>query len=272
MIIELLKILLPILYFIVVWFYGKAFFRSSKSAEKLKTPLLYLLIFFHSIYLILRTVTFSHPPITKIFEIMSVVAFSVCFAYAYIELKTKVKGTGYFILVVAFFFQLISSIFITDLLVVPEILRSNLLGFHVVSALLGFSAITISAIYGMLYLMLYHDIKSNRFGIVYKRLPNLEILERMSLTATKFGFILLTVAIVVGFVWLPKAFETFSYADPKLIGTVFIWVLYATGLTANKIARWQGKRIVWLSILGFIVSFFSMTIVNMFFSSFHKFY
>jgi HemX protein len=94
----------------------------------------------------------------------------------------------------------------------------------------------------------------------------------MSLTATKFGFILLTVAIVVGFVWLPKAFDTFSYADPKLIGTVFIWVLYATGLAANKIARWQGKRIVWLSILGFIVSFFSMTIVNMFFSGFHKFY
>lgn len=272
LIIDLLKILLPILYFIVVWIYGKAFFGSSKSAEKLKTPILYLLIFFHAIYLILRTVTFSHPPITKIFEIMSVVAFSVCFAYAYIELKTKVKGTGYFILMVAFFFQLISSIFITDLLAVPDILRSNLLGFHVVSALLGFSAITISAIYGMLYLMLYHDIKSNRFGIVYQRLPNLEILERMSLTATKFGFILLTVAIVVGFVWLPKAFDTFSYADPKLIGTVFIWVLYATGLAANKIARWQGKRIVWLSILGFIVSFFSMTIVNMFFSGFHKFY
>lgn len=270
--IDILKILLPIFYFIAVWIYGKAFFKSSKSAEKVKSTLLYIVILIHFIYLILRTVTFSHPPITKIFEIFSVVAFSISFAYAYIELKTKVKGTGYFILMVAFFFQLISSIFIKDLLVVPDILRSNLLGFHVTSALLGFSAITISAIYGMLYLMLYHEIKTNRFGIIYQRLPNLEILEKMSLTATKFGFVLLTVAIVVGLVWLPKAFETFSYADPKLIGTVFIWVLYATGLAANKIARWQGKRIVWLSILGFIVSFFSMTIVNMFFTGFHKFH
>lgn len=270
--IDLLNILLPILYIGVVYAYGKSFFKLSKLAEILKTPLLFLLITVHFVYLILRTIAFAHSPITTIFEIFSTVAFSVTLAYAYIQIKTKVHSTGFFILIVGFFFQLFSSLFIKDLLNVPDVLRSNLLGFHVVSALLGFAAITISAIYGMLYLMLYHDIKSNRFGIVYQRLPNLEILERMSLTATKFGFVLLTVAIVVGLVWLPKAFETFSYADPKLIGTVFIWVLYATGLAANKIARWQGKRIVWLSILGFIVSFFSMTIVNMFFSGFHKFY
>lgn len=270
--IDPLNILLPFLYIGVVYAYGKSFFKSSKPAETLKTPLLFVLIIVHFIYLILRSVAFAHPPITTIFEIFSTVSFSVTLAYAYIQVKTKVRSTGFFILIVGFFFQLFSSLFIKDLLNVPDVLRSNLLGFHVVSALLGFSAITISAIYGMLYLMLYHDIKSNRFGIVYQRLPNLEILERMSLTATVLGFVLLTVAIVVGLVWLPKAFETFSYADPKLIGTVFIWVLYATGLIANRFARWQGKRIVWLSILGFIVSFFSMTIVNMFFSGFHKFY
>lgn len=271
MAIEILKFLLPLIYFIVVWTYGKAFFKSSKQAETLKSPLLYLLVFLHFIYLILRTFAFSHPPITKIFEIMTVVAFCISLAYAYIELRTKVKGTGYFILMVAFFFQLISSLFIKDLLIVPDVLRSNLLGFHVTSALLGFSAITISAIYGMLYLMLYHDIKSNRIGVIYQRLPNLEILERMSFTSTKFGFVFLTIAIIVGIIWLPKAFENFSYADPKLIGTGFIWLLYGIGLSAKWFAKWQGKKIVWFSIIGFIISFFSMTIVNMFFSGFHKF-
>lgn len=268
LIIDFLTYLLPVFYFIVVWIYGKAFFKSLPSAEKLKSPFLYSIVLIHFIYLILRTIVFAHPPITKVFEIFTVVAFSLSLAYTYIELRTKVKCTGYFILMVALFFQLISSIFIKDLLNVPEVLRSNLLGFHVTSALLGFSAITISAIYGTLYLMLYHDIKKNRFGIVYQRLPNLEILERMSFTAIQFGFVLLTVAIIIGLVWLPKAFETFSYADPKLIGTLFIWVLYGAGL----LSKWQGKKIMWLSIIGFIVSFFSMTIVNMFFSGFHKFY
>jgi HemX protein len=269
--IDLIKILLPVIYFIDVWTYGKAFFKSSKTAEKWKSPLLYFTVALHLLYLLLRTVAFSHPPITKVFEIMTVVAFSISFAYIYIELKTKVKNTGYFILMVAFFFQLISSILIQNLLNVPEVLRSNLLGFHVISALLGFSAITISAIYGMLYLMLYHDIKSNRFGVIYQRLPNLEIMERMSFTATTLGFCLLTIAIIIGMIWLPKAFEKFSYADPKLIGTAFIWLLYGIGLIAKKIAHWQGKKIVWLSIIGFIISLFSMTAVNMFFSGFHKF-
>jgi HemX protein len=269
--IDILKFSLPVIYFILVCTYGKAFFKSSKFSEKLKSPLLYFVTALHLIYLLLRIAAFSHPPITKVFEIMTVVAFSISLAYIYIELKTKVKNTGYFILMVAFFFQLVSSIFIQDLLNVPEVLRNNLLGFHVVSALLGFSAITISAIYGTLYLMLYHDIKSNRFGVVYQRLPNLEIMERMSFTATTFGFFLLTIAIIIGLIWLPKAFEKFSYADPKLIGTMFIWLLYGIGLIAKKIAHWQGKKIVWLSIMGFVISFFSMTVVNMFFSGFHKF-
>lgn len=267
----ILNILLPIFYLISVYLYGLAFFKGTKFSEKYKRIFLIVTLTCHTIYLILRTIKFNHPPITNVFEIFSVVAFSLTLAYLYIEHRTKVYSTGFFILLASLIFQLLSTIFIRDLINVPEVLRSNLLGFHVISALLGFSAITISAIYGILYLMLYHEIKSNRLGVIYQRLPNLEILEEMNLTATFFGFVLLTIAIAIGFIWLPTAFEKFSYYDPKLIGTVFIWILYAVGLIANRFAHWRGKKIMWLSILGFIIAFLSMTVVNMFFSEFHKF-
>ena len=206
------------------------------------------------------------------FELFSLIAFTIGFAYAYIELRTKITSTGYFILILPFFFQLFSSIFIKEIPEIPEILRSNLLGFHVTSALLGYAAIAISGVYGFLYLMLYRDIKSRQFGVIYKRLPNLEMLERMSFTATVFGFILLTIAIIVGLIWLPRISVDISYADPKLFGTFAIWLIYAIGLTAKRLIGWQGRRMMVLSVFGFTLIIFSMTIINIFFSEFHKFY
>ncbi|MBI3580161.1 MAG: cytochrome C biogenesis protein, partial [Ignavibacteriales bacterium] len=108
------------------------------------------IIVLHLVYLLSRTVAFDHPPVTTVFEIFSMLAFSVAVAYAVIESRSKAKETGYFILNISFFFQLVSSLFIKDLLEVPQILRSSWFGLHVTSALLGYAAITISAVYGFL--------------------------------------------------------------------------------------------------------------------------
>ena len=270
--IDVFTVALPLLYFSTVWAYAKAFFKDSAAAKRTKTPLLLATLAVHLSYLLLRSAFFNHPPITTIFEIMSIIAFSIGAAYAVIEFQTKVKNTGYFILILAFIFQTISSFFIENLSEVKPVLRSSLLGIHVSSALLGYAAIAISAVYGFLYLMLYHHIKSSRFGVIYTKLPNLETLEKMSILSIIFGFSFLTVAIAVGLIWLPRAFDHFSYFDPKLIGTVFIWAIYGAGLGAKKTIGWQGRKIMILSIIAFAVSFFSLTIINVYFSAFHKFY
>lgn len=264
--------LLPLLYWATVWSYAKAFFRNLPVAKKIKTPLLGATLVVHLLYLVVRTVFFEHPPITTLYEILSVIAFTTALTYRTIEYITKVKSTGYFVLILSFFFQLLSTILIQDQMNVNPILRSNLLGFHVTSALLGYSAFAISAVYGFLYIMLYHHIKSKQFGVVYDNLPNLEKLETMATVSVISGFVLLTVAIVVGIVWLPRAFEHYSYFDPKLIGTIVIWLMYGSGLLAKRTIGWQGRKIMVLSIVGFAVTLLSLTVVNVFLSGFHNFY
>ena len=269
---KFLEIALPVLYFGTAWTYAKAFFKGIALAESLKSPLLGLTILCHTIYIVVRTIEFHHPPITSVFEIFSLIAFTITLSYAYIEFKTKNRTTGYFILVLPFFFQVVASLFIKEQPDIPAMLQNNLLGLHVSAALLGITAITISAVYGFLYLMLYHDIKASQFGVIYKRLPNLEALERMSFTAAIFGFALLTIAIVVGLVWLPSSIANFSYTDPKLFGTYAIWLIYAAGFTARGVAGWHGRRVIVLSIFGFALALLSMTVINVLFTSFHRFY
>lgn len=269
--IRILNSALPLLYLAAFTVYAQSFYRDAPWARKIKTLTLLAIVGLHFFYIVLRTIAFRHPPVTTIFEILTVVAFSVAIAYLAIEYRSGVKHTGMFITGMAFIFQAISSVLIRDLTEVPEILRSNLFGIHVGSALLGYAAVTISAVYASLYLMLYHDIKSTRFGIIYKKLPNLEALEKMSFSAFKMAFVFLGLAIAVGLIWLPQALATFSYADPKLIGTVLIWLLYGTGILAKKSGGWKGRKVMILSVWGFGITMVSMMVINVFFSGFHRF-
>ncbi|MFN0158819.1 MAG: inner membrane protein YpjD [Bacteroidota bacterium] len=270
--VDILVVLMPILYAGLVMVYGVSFFGIKPALDLIKPRYLGVVVATHLGYILLRTVAFDHPPITTVFEIMTVLAFCIAISYTYIEIRTQASNTGFFILILALVFQSVSSLFIKDLVEIAPILRSNLLGFHVAAALLGYTAISLSAAYGLLYLMLYHEIKSTRFGLIYKRLPNLETLEKMSHKSEVFGFWMLTIAILVGMVWLPRAFENFSYFDPKLIASLVIWFIYAIGLSAKRKLGWQGRRTMIISLVGFGFIFLSMTVINMYMSGFHGFY
>ncbi len=190
----------------------------------------------------------------------------------YVEVRTHLQFTGVVVLSLALLFQTVSSLFIRDLLVIPEYLHSLVLGFHVSTALLGYTALSLAAGYGLLYLMLYHEIKSSRFGMIYSRLPNLETLEAMSHRSEVFGFVLLTLAILIGVIWLPVVFKDISYLDPKLIGTIAVWILYALALMAKRRGGWQGRKTMIVSLIGFAFVFLSMIVVNVYLSSFHTFH
>ncbi len=267
-----LNVLIPIFYFItfIVYFYD--FQRDDKNFSNSKRLFLFITLCIHLLYIFLRTIEFDHPPITNVFEIFTLLAFAISFAYFILELVTDIRGTGMFIIILSIAFQTVSSIFIKDLFHVREELRSNLLGIHVFSALLGYAGITISAVYGFLFLMLYNQLKQNNFGLLFDRLPSLEILEKLCFYSAVIGFILLTIAIIIGVVWLPQSKIPFSYSDPKLFGTFLIWIIYGIGILRKIYGNLKGRKLVIVSIVGFILAISSTIISNFLAKSFHSFY
>lgn len=270
--VDILVVALPFLYAGLTVVYGVAFFGAAGAVERITRPYILGVLALHLGYLVLRTVAFDHAPITTIFEIMTLLAAAMTIAYLYLEFRTNIRNTGFFILALAFIFQTVSSLFIKNLTIIPDYLHSRVLGFHVASALLGYTGISLAAVYGFLYLMLYHEIKSSKFGAIYSRLPDLETLETMSRKAEIFGFVTLSVAIAIGLLWLPRVFREFSYLDPKLVGTMAVWVLYAIGLSAKRTLGWQGRKTMILSLIGFAFVFLSMAVINVYLSSFHTFH
>jgi ABC-type transport system involved in cytochrome c biogenesis permease subunit len=275
LIIQILNNILPVLYGIIILLYGFSFFSKRENSvtdlAAFKRPILMIILVIQVAYFAFRIIIYHHAPITTSYEILTLLAFSITLNYFFIEIKTNVRDTGFFILLIAGIVQLISTIFIQELLDINPVLKNYLLGFHVAFILIGYSAITISGIYGFLYMLLYRAIKENKFGPFYKRLPSLHLLEDLTYSALTFGFIFLSLTIMIGLIWLPHSIDSFSYSDPKLVATYIVWILYAIGFVSKIVGNFQSKTLMKMAFAGFVYTMLSVAFVNIFLSSFHKF-
>jgi HemX protein len=267
------EVMLPVQYVLTSMMYGLAFFQDNITAKWWKSKLLLTTVVLHTMYIGMYTTSNGHCLITSPFEIMSLIAYTIMICYSAIEFISKVKGTGFFLVSIAMIFAIFSAVTIripSDAVFNP--ILSNLgIGLHITAAIIGYGGIAISAVYGLLYLLMFRDLKRGSFGALYNHLPSLESLERLNGIATIMGFVFLTIAIGIGAFWLPYYFPSFSYLDPKLIMTGFVWLIYALVLAAKFIAKLNGKTVVTLTLIGFGLAIISLTIINAFSGSFHKF-
>lgn len=271
---SLSEVFLPILYAMTTMAYGLAFFREDSLAQKFKSHLCLITFLTHTVYIGMYSVEFGRCMVTTPFEIMSLIAFTILTTYIFIEYRTKVKDTGFFFLSVAMVFELVSAVTVKvgGSGTPNEILQKVPIGLHVATAIFGLGAIAISAVYGLLYLFQYRELKRDAPGAFFRHLPSLEALERLCLNAAIIGFVFVTISIAIGVVTLPQAVESFSWHDPKLLFTGVMWLLYLGVLVAKYVLRMDGRKVVTLSLSGFAIAVFSMTIVNAFFGSFHNFF
>ena len=269
-IIELLTVLLPVFYGLLTAAYVVVFVREEPGlARTLGWPLTGTLAL-HVLYVVLRIIRYEHIPLATVFESLTMIGLSLTFVYWIIERVVRTRNTGMFVLGLAFVFQSVSSAFIQHGVAVKPLLRSPLFGVHTTAAVIGYTAFALSAVYGALYLLLYHELKVSRFGIIYGRLPPLDTLVRMHERAALVGIASLTVAILIGMIWLPRAFG-WVLADPKVLLTLLIWVLYVCVVAGHRFGWGSRTHLIYASIVGFILLVFSTLAVNLWLRSFHVF-
>ena len=269
--IDLLKILLPVGYVIVTALYTWRFFSDSRRFGTGLIIALVLTLGLHIFYLYSRITLLQHFPTTSPAELLSLIALAMGIIYLWIEFRLNVQTTGVFVLSVITVFQVLSSAFITSGRLPDPLLSSPLFSLHTSAAILGYSAIAISALYATLYLLLFYDIKGSKFSIVYSRLPALEVLDSMHIKAATAGFSFLTFTIILGIVWLKLTFDQVLLLDWKIVTAFITWGIFGVVLASYRLFRWSGKRLAYFSLSGFMTIVISLTVVNYFLTSFHRF-
>lgn len=269
-VLKLIGAITPILYALAAANYALLFLRDEPFARRVATPILGSAIALHSLELLVRGIVRERLPLGNVFESLSALAFALACVYLYIETRQKNRMTGIFVMPIVFVLETLSSAFVDATGPTPEILRSALFGLHASAAVLGYCGFAIAAIYGILFLTLYHELKSRRFSIVYDRLPPLEVLAQMNIRALSVGFFFLSCAILLGSIWVLRL-ENATLLDPKVLLTLLAWALFGLSLFAHFILRWGGPRVIYLSVTGFLFLVSSSIAVNVVGKSFHVF-
>lgn len=141
--------------------------------------------------------------------------------------------------------------------VVPEEGRRALLPVHIGIAILGVATFAVAAGVGVMYVLMERQMKGKNFGLLFSRLPPLQVLDEINRWLVVVGFIALSVTLATG-VFVDPSLGW--HLDSKRIATLIGWGLFAVLLSARLLAGWRGRRVAFVTMAGFailLVSFLS---------------
>jgi len=206
----------------------------------------------------------GHAPLSNLYESLVFFAWTITVIYLVVQKRYKSDIIGVFTSPLACLAMAYASLSpnISDRIqpLIPA-LKSNWLIAHVISCFVGYAAFAVAFGISFMYLARQRPAVSPD-GLV-ARLPEPKALEELIHQMVMFGFLFLSVGIITGAVWANSAWGRYWGWDPKETWSLITWFVYAGLLHARMMRGWSGRRIAYLSILGFFAVMFTYFGVNL---------
>ncbi len=237
------------------------YFLKRKWFPKFVPTIFFLISFLLNLSLFISTwVNYGHPPIRTLYETLVFFSLTVAFLYIIMEILTKLRILGIFAALFSFS-SLFYALFKADIdkISLPPALQSFWFIPHVIIYFIAYSAMFISFVTAVLYLIFPQ----------IKELPDDHWLEQKYLDFDKFtykiiqfGFIALTLGLLIGGVWAKEAWGDYWGWDPKENWSLITWFIYLIYLHLRFVKGWKGKKAAYFAILGFIAVIMTYLGVN----------
>ena len=244
--------LLPLLYLAVAVDYGLVFFLRRRM--RVRNPWLPAVIAVHAGTFALRGIHAGSLPLMDNYDILSAVAGIACLAYWLGELVDRDRRAGVFVFALIFTFQYTASMF-ADPAPIAAAGQGPWARLHILPAIAAYTAGALAAIYGLLLLLARRNLKRARFGLLFDRLPPVQLLGRMTWLAMTLGLGFLTVSIITGVVSVryggAEQVGKAKILAKSLIGSA-IWLIYAIAVAGRLLRRWPVARVAVAALAGFV--------------------
>jgi HemX protein len=126
--------------------------------------------------------------------------------------------------------------------------RAVWLTMHIVLSFVGIAAYATAAAAGTMYLVARHELKSARFGPVFRFFPPLDTLDRVNHVAAIAGFLGLTLGLTLAGAY---SLEYHALVIPQLIWGVGAWAGVSALAVGRVIRGWQARRAAVMSAVTF---------------------
>ncbi len=218
----------------------------------------------HVSYFAVRWVESGRIPVTNFFEAANFLGMGIVLVFLVMEFRFKIAALGSFMLPLVLILMIPTSVISGKIEEIKPVLKSGWLGVHTSFAVLGDAAFAFSFIVSIMYLIQERQLKHKNLGAIFHRLPSLDIMDTLGYKALTLGWPLFTLGMITGSIWANSAWGTYWSWDPKETWSLITWVIYLVLLHLRTIG-WRGRKMAFLSIIGFVfvlVSFFVVSRVN----------
>lgn len=203
----------------------------------------------HLVSIVEQGVSIAHFPASGFYESMSLCAFLITALFLFVYWRYRLESLSVFIFPLVFVMTLVASLGRpVSSSWTSRTVRDAWLMSHVVLVLLGIAALLFTAVAAVLYLVQERELKRKKPRAFYHRLPPLGTLDDLITRFMGLGFVLITLAVIVGSTWGFVELGTQWIADPK-IGISFItWGIYLAMVFLRVSAGWRGRKAAILAI------------------------
>jgi ABC-type uncharacterized transport system permease subunit len=137
------------------------------------------------------------------------------------------------------------------------------LSLHVALFALAYGAFGLSSVAALMYLTQERNLKLHKLRALLAHVPPIQRLEYVASRLLLAGFLLLTLALGVSFVGVAGGALRSWASDPKIMWSVFVWMLYAVMI----LLRWRfaqgGRRFAWGAVAGFAFVLLTFPLFNL---------
>ena len=250
-----------LLYAAATAFYAAAWRSTRALVGRAGTTLMAMAVALNLGLVIARWIEAGREPFKSLFE--SLVFLALCLGVLYVVMerlyRTRVFGLPAGIMAVGCIGYALVK-WDADIVKLPPALQSGWFMPHVLVYFIGYAALAFATGVAVVQLL------ATRFPWV-QRLTTLQAgtmltgqaldLDKIAYDVIRFGFILLTIGLLIGSVWAKSAWGDFWVWDPKENWSLVTWLVYAAYLHLRKVRGWRGDKAAWLAIIGFAVVMFT---------------
>jgi ABC-type uncharacterized transport system permease subunit len=120
---------------------------------------------------------------------------------------------------------------------------------HILLSMGAAALLFAAAVTALLLIFLDRRLRTRRLADLPNVLPPLDALEKVMFRLIAAGFVLLTLALMTGFIFVTNLFE--QHLEHKTILSVVAWVLFGTLLVGRLRYGWRGRSAVRWTLSGF---------------------
>lgn len=155
---------------------------------------------------------------------------------------------------------------------VPDALMSSYRYFHplhTISVITGEAFFVMAAVVSVVYLIHERNIRNGSIHTTISALPPLTVLDSILYSSLSYGFIAITMGMILGGLWASSAGLKFGHIAPKVITGAITWLVFALSLHQRFAIGWKGRRTAIITLIGFALMALFFVLVNLAFPYSH---